>query len=84
MNSNLKLPKGKQTLFDEMMIEQLIKDETFKASVEESLGKIVRFYPDWERDTLIYELLDGNFKYSKLSELVKSLNDMNYMEAFQN
>jgi hypothetical protein len=80
----LKLPKGFPTLFDEVMIETLCKDEVFRASVEESLGKIEKMYPDWPIGMLVYELSGGNTKYTELKDLCRKLTDMDYMKEFSN
>lgn len=85
MNSKtLRLPKGFPTLFDEQVIDFLCRDETFRASVEESLGKIEKMYPDWPAGMLVYELIDGDTKYTELKQLVSKLNEMEYMKEYQN
>jgi hypothetical protein len=85
MNSKiLKLPKGFPTLFDEAMIECLCRDDEYRASFEEEYGKILRIYPDWAQGHLVYELIDGDCKYSDLKDLCKKLEEIKYMDAWHN
>jgi hypothetical protein len=62
----------------------LCKDEVFRSSVEESLGKIDQMYPDWPTGMLVYELSGGAVKYTELKDLCKKLTDMDYMKEFSN
>lgn len=80
----IELPRGVRTLEDIIIIEHLVKDEIFIESVESDFGKVRRIYPDWIKDKLVYELLDGTKKLSKLSLIVQRLKAVNYMKQFEN
>jgi hypothetical protein len=67
---------------DELIVFHLLDDETFKESIESEFGKLQKMYPDWRTDQLVYEFLDGSAKYSILSEIVKALKDMGYLNTF--
>lgn len=79
----VRLPHGAQTLENELIVNYLINDEVFKASMEHDLGKVVRMYADWERDALVYELLDGTTFESVLSKLIKEMKRIGYMKEFE-
>jgi hypothetical protein len=80
-----KLPKGRRTLEDDMMLETLIKDPVFVKSVEEDFGKLRRMWVDWSLNRIVYEFLDNSVKESTLSlnELLKKMRDFNYMREFE-
>jgi hypothetical protein len=80
----MELPVGARTLEDKLIIETLMKDEIFIASIEESDGKLRRMYPLWEQDLMIYEFYSGLVIRGKLSKLLKRLRDINYMDEFAN
>lgn len=80
----IELPRGSRTLEDIVMIENLIKDDIFLQSVESDFGKTRRIYADWPNDKLVYELLDGSKKISRLSLIVQRLKAVNYMKNFEN
>ena len=67
---------------DELIIMHLMDDELFRESLETEYGKIIKMYPDWRTDQLVYEFLDGSAKYSILSEIVKTLKDLDYLNSF--
>lgn len=73
------LPKGLQPIEDETLVAQLIQDDVFKESLESEFGRITKIYADWRSDKLIYEFLNGDRKYSVLSEIVKTLKDLGYL-----
>lgn len=75
------LPQGNKPAEDETIVSQLVVDELFKESIESEYGKITKIYPDWRTDKLVYEFLDGSSKYSVLSEIVKALKDLKYLES---
>lgn len=79
-----KLPLG--MIEDRNLIDRLINDPIFIQSVELDLGSVRRIYPDWLANQMVYEMLDGSTKIAKvkLSEMVKKLKDMNYMNEFMN
>lgn len=65
---------------EEFLVSQLINDEIFRESIESELGKLVRIYPDWKSDHLVYEFLNGKSLYSNLSGIIKQLKDMDYLK----
>lgn len=75
------LPQGNKPVEDETIVFQLIHDELFRESIESEYGKITNLYADWRTDQLVYEFLDGSCKYSVLSEIVKTLKDLKYLES---
>lgn len=77
------LPAGIMTLEDVALADLLVNDEVYKASMEESLGKIKAIWCDWKEDRIYYELLDGRCKESKLKELIDYLKEINYMKEFR-
>lgn len=77
------MTKGKPSLDDALMIEHLIHDNTFIESMEETLGKVTRIYPDWVTGHLIYELLDGNIRESKIEPILENLRRSNYLKEFE-
>lgn len=79
---NQQLPHGQRTLEHEMIIDQLTKDEVFLGSMAEDLGTIIKVYPDWDNNRLVYELRNGNTFESKLSDLIKKMKEINYMKDF--
>lgn len=83
----VKLPTGIRlapTLEDVQMIDYLCKDDLFIQSIEETTGKLVRIYPDWKNDSLVYELISGEFKHSILSKIIEKLHEIDYMKEFEN
>lgn len=78
----VELPRGSRTLEDLIMVNHLLNDEVFKASIEESIGTIEKMYVDWKKDLMVYELMGGDIKYSVLSKIVKMLKEINYMKSF--
>lgn len=76
------LPIGTRTLEDLAMIEQLCKDDLYKMTMEETVGKITRMWADWSVGLLFYELYDGSLKQSKLDGVLKKLREINYMKEF--
>lgn len=80
----IELPEGAKTLEDVTIIEHLMKDEIFIASIEEKDGKLVRMYPIWKEDLMIYELASGFVIRGRLSKLIKRLKEINYMSDFTN
>ncbi len=74
------LPKGIQPVEDEAIIALLLQDDLFKESIESEYGRIVAIYPDWRTDKLVYEFLSGDRKYSILSEIIKTLKDLEYLK----
>lgn len=79
----MSLPSGIKTVEDEMIIDYLSKDPVFIESMEITLGKIIRIYPDWDTRHLVYELLDGNIKESKIDGVLVELKKMNYLKEFE-
>jgi hypothetical protein len=79
----VRLPHGAQTLENELIVNYLINDEVFKRSMENDLGKVIRIWPDWSRDALVYELLDGTTFESVLSKLIKEMKRIGYMKEFE-
>jgi hypothetical protein len=67
---------------DELIVFHLIDDRLFKESIESEYGRIVSMYADWRSDHLVYEFLDGSSKYSTLSEIIKTLKDLGYLNEF--
>ena len=76
------LPEYEVDPQDELIVYHLIDDRLFKESLESEYGRIVQIYADWRTDQLIYEFLDGSSKYSVLSEIIKTLKDMGYLNEF--
>lgn len=79
----MKLPKGNPTIEDALLMDHLIKDEVFKMSMEETLGKISKIYPDWATGHLVYELLSGDIKESEISGILQKLKEINYIKEFE-
>lgn len=79
----VRLPHGTRTLEHELIVNHLINDEVFKASMEHDLGKVTRMYADWDRDALVFELLDGSIYESVLSKLIKEMKRINYLKEFE-
>ena len=67
------LPKGRKTLFDEAIIDSLCRDQEFKKSVEETYGKILDIYPDWENNYLVYDLSNGRVLCSDLDQVLMAM-----------
>ncbi len=76
------LPEYEVDPQDELIVFHLLDDQLFKESIESEYGKIVQIYADWRTDQLIYEFLDGSSKYSILSEIIKTLKDLGYLNEF--
>ena len=80
-----KLPKGRRTLEDDMMIETLIKDPIFVQSVESEFGKLRRMWVDWKLNRIVYEFLDDTIKESTLAlnDILEKMREFNYMKEFE-
>lgn len=61
------------------LIMALLSDEIFISSIEESLGKIEKIYPDWKNSKIIYELKDGRKKESSINKILQKLKEINYI-----
>lgn len=80
----MELPSGSRTIEDQAIIECLLKDESFRQSMEEKIGKIGRIWADWPADRLFYEKYDGDLAWSILSKLIKKLREIDYIKEFLN
>lgn len=78
----IELPSGSRTLEDLAIIDTLLRDETYKSSMEEKCGPIKKIWADWPDDRIYYELLDGNIKESVLSKILVKLKEIDYMKEF--
>lgn len=78
------LPEYEIDPLDELIVFHLMDDETFRESIESEFGRLTAIYPDWRTDKLIYEFLDGSSKYSNLTEIIKALKDMGYLNSLMN
>lgn len=73
----------KPSIEDALMIEHLVEDQTFIESIENSIGKINRLYADWNTGRIVYELLDGDIKESKIEPILERLRELNYLKEFE-
>lgn len=82
----IELPKGQVNLDNVLLIQKLINDPDFIASVEETEGKVRRIYADWKTNKLYYEFLDYTVKESKLrlTEIVRKLEEIQYLADYLN
>ena len=65
------------------MIEHLIHDKDFFDVSQSSIGAIRKIYVDWENDRLVYELISGSTKQSRIKGILNMLRGLNYMKRFE-
>jgi hypothetical protein len=68
-----------QIIEDRIMIDNLIRDPLFVASVESTDGKVTKIWADWSRDCIVYEFLNGSVKESRLSITIEALRGIKYL-----
>lgn len=78
------LPHGFRTLTDESMIQDLIKDETFINSMQETLGKIREIWVDWKNNQIVCEPLAGEPKAIDLKIILDFMKKHSYHKYMQN
>lgn len=76
------LPRGSKTVEDEHLIKLLIQDEIFKQSIESEYGKISNLFPEWERNVLVCQFLNGDVQEYYISGILRKLRALNYMNEF--
>ena len=79
----IELPAGYYTAEDETICHYLINDPVFKRSAEEDLGPIMRIYPDWKENKLVYVTLTTEVCHN-LRELLDYAKGVGYLKTFQN
>lgn len=65
------------------MIELLIKDPVFIASIEEDTGKLLRVWADWPNYRIVYEIYNGEIKESDIGKILLLLKRIEYMKDFE-
>jgi hypothetical protein len=70
------------TELDKIIIEHLVKDEVFIASIEENFGEISEIQIDYQKNKLIYILKYSGIAESNLDEILKKLKEINYQGTF--
>lgn len=83
----MELPKGKGQINlnaeeDEMIVYLICKDALFIESIESEFGKLKAVYADWKADKLMYDFVDGDAKYSNLTEIINKLKDLDYLKEY--
>lgn len=79
----IELPKGYYSVEDEAICHYLINDPIFKMSAEEDLGKILRIYPDWQANRLVYVTLTKEVSHN-LRALLDYAKNVGYLKSFEN
>ena len=80
------LPKGSVNLDSiiekKQIIDQLIKDSAFLASIEETEGPLLRIWADWRKKKIFLEFMNGDFKSVSIDLVTERLKMCDYLKDF--
>lgn len=79
----IELPVGYYSVEDETICHYLMNDPIFRRSAEEDVGKILRIYPDWQANKLVYVTLTGEVCHD-LRALLDYAKKVGYLKSFEN
>ena len=60
------------------ILERFLSDKTFIESVEFTDGKLSKLYPDWRRNKVVFEFLNGSKKECNIDFILNTIKSMNY------
>jgi hypothetical protein len=80
---DMNLPRGSRPIEDVTLIEDLIKNPTFIESIESDLGKIENIYPEWTKNVIIVELLNGQDKEIDITWLLEQIKKFKYEKEIE-